>query len=178
MGESCAIDLRVAGSNPAGQLLIYFHNVFPVLTKTLCQHSSLVPRSHIKAFMCKLRHCSCRPSTPLFLCSFDLRLMTTPIFCFIFSRDQNSIHFNEDLEVMYQSIPSLTIPPGDPRDLHILVTSGVGFLLPCLAWGSAWWGVLNQNNNSTILRKARFFLCHLVATLFICLYMLEVSSLI
>ena len=37
------IDLRVAGSNPAGQLLIYFHNVFPVLTNTLCQHSSLVP---------------------------------------------------------------------------------------------------------------------------------------
>ena len=47
MGKSCAIDLRVAGSNPAGQLLIYFHNVFPVLTKTLCQHPSLAPRSHI-----------------------------------------------------------------------------------------------------------------------------------
>ena len=28
MGKSSAIDLRVAGSNPAGQLLIYFHNVF------------------------------------------------------------------------------------------------------------------------------------------------------
>ena len=42
VGKSCAIDLRVAGSNPAGQLLIYFHNVFPVLTKTLCRHSSLV----------------------------------------------------------------------------------------------------------------------------------------
>ena len=48
---------RVAGSNPAGQLLIYFHNVFPVLTKTLCRHSSLVPRSRIKAFVCKLRRC-------------------------------------------------------------------------------------------------------------------------
>ena len=35
MGKSCAVDLRVAGSNLAGQLLIYFHNVFPVLTKTL-----------------------------------------------------------------------------------------------------------------------------------------------
>ena len=33
MGKSCTIDMRVAGSNPAGQLLIYFHNVFPVLTK-------------------------------------------------------------------------------------------------------------------------------------------------
>ena len=44
MGKSCVIDLRVAGSSPAGQLLIYFHNVFPVLTKTICRHSSLVPR--------------------------------------------------------------------------------------------------------------------------------------
>ena len=58
------IDLRVAGSNPAGQLLIYFHNVFPVLTKTLCQHPSLVPRSRIKAFMRKPRRCSTRPSPP------------------------------------------------------------------------------------------------------------------
>ena len=48
----------VAGSNPAGQLLIYFHNVFPVLTKTLCRHSGLVPRSRIKAFVRKPRRCS------------------------------------------------------------------------------------------------------------------------
>ena len=27
------IDLRIAGSNPAGQLLIYFHNVFQFLQK-------------------------------------------------------------------------------------------------------------------------------------------------
>ena len=40
------IDLRVAGLNPAGQLLIYFHNVFPVLTKTLCRHGSLFPSPH------------------------------------------------------------------------------------------------------------------------------------
>ena len=53
MGKSCAIDLRVADSNPAGQLLIYFHNVYPVLTKTLCRHSSPVPRSRIKAFVRK-----------------------------------------------------------------------------------------------------------------------------
>ena len=33
MGKSCAIDLRVAGSSPAGQLLIYFHNVFQFLQK-------------------------------------------------------------------------------------------------------------------------------------------------
>ena len=57
------IDLRVAGSNLAGQLLIYFHNVFPVLTKTQCQHASLVPRSRIKAFVRKLRlaHSGLRP---------------------------------------------------------------------------------------------------------------------
>ena len=41
----------IAGSNPAGQLLIYFHNVFPVLTKTLFRHSSLVqvPRQSLRA---------------------------------------------------------------------------------------------------------------------------------
>ena len=38
--------------------------------------------------------------------------------------------------VMYQSVPSLTIPPGDPQDSHILVAPGVGFLLLCLAQGS------------------------------------------
>ena len=59
------IDPRVAGSNPAGQLLIYFHNAFPVLKKTLCRHSSVVPRSRIKAFVRKLRRCSPRPSAPL-----------------------------------------------------------------------------------------------------------------
>ena len=59
------IDLRVAGSNPDGQLLIYFHNVFPVLTKTLCRHVSLVPRSRIKAFVRKPQRCSPRPSDPL-----------------------------------------------------------------------------------------------------------------
>ena len=37
--------------------------------------------------------------------------------------------------VMYQSIPSLTIPPGDPWDSHILVASEVGFSLLCLARG-------------------------------------------
>ena len=64
MGKSCAIDLRVTGSNPAGQLLIYFCNVFPVPTRTLCRHSSLVPRSRIKAFVRKLRRCSPLPSPP------------------------------------------------------------------------------------------------------------------
>ena len=65
MGESCAIDPRVVGSNPAGQLLIYFQKLFPVLTKTLCQHSSLVPRSRIETFMRKLHRCSPPPSAPL-----------------------------------------------------------------------------------------------------------------
>ena len=65
MGKSCANDLRVADSNPAGQLLIYFHNVFPVLTKTLHRHSSLVTGSRIKAFVPKPRRCSLQPSDPL-----------------------------------------------------------------------------------------------------------------
>ena len=72
MGKSCAIDLRVAGSNPAGQLLIYFHNVFLAFTKTLCRHSSLVPKSRIKAFVCKLQCCSPRPLAPLMIISRNL----------------------------------------------------------------------------------------------------------
>ena len=50
---------------------------------------------------------------------------------------------------MYQSIRSLTIPPGDPGDSSC---PGVGFSLLCLALG----GVLNQNKNSTILNKHEF----------------------
>ena len=69
-------------------------------------------------------------------------------------------------------------PPGAPGDSHILVAPGVGFLLLCLARGSAR-GVLNQSKSSIILKKARFFISLLnnwVAAPFICLYMLEVSS--
>ena len=62
MGKSCAVNLRVVRLNPAGQLLLYFHNVFPVLTKTLCRHASLIPRSLVKALMHKPRRCSPRPS--------------------------------------------------------------------------------------------------------------------
>ena len=61
------LDLRVAGSNPAGQLLIYFRNVFLVLTKLQCRHTSLVPRSRIKTFVRKPGRCSPRPSDPLLL---------------------------------------------------------------------------------------------------------------
>ena len=61
MEKSCAIDLRVAGLSPAGQLLIYFHNVFPVLTKTLCQRSSLVPKS-----ASKLLYANCGTAQPAF----------------------------------------------------------------------------------------------------------------
>ena len=60
--------------------------------------------------------------------------------------------------VMYQSIPSLTITPGDPRDSHIIVAPGVGFSLLCLARGFAR-GVLNQSKSLIILKKARFLLC-------------------
>ena len=38
-------DPRVAGSNPAGQTIDLLPQSFPVLTKTICRHSSLVPRS-------------------------------------------------------------------------------------------------------------------------------------
>ena len=51
-------------------------------------------------------------------------------------------------------------PPGDPGNSHILVASVVGFSLLCLALGSARGGVLNQNKNSIILKRARFLLCH------------------
>ena len=58
---------------------------------------------------------------------------------------------------MYQSIPSLTIPPlGYPRGSHILVAPGVGFSLLCLARGSAL-GVLNQSKSSIILKKSAIF---------------------
>ena len=52
MEKSCGIDLRVAGSRPAGQLLIYFHSIFPVLTKTLMstfKFSSQVPHQSFRA---------------------------------------------------------------------------------------------------------------------------------
>ena len=60
--------------------------------------------------------------------------------------------------IMYQSIPSLTIPPTPtPGDSHILVAPGVGFMLLCLALGSSrGGGILNQNENSTILKTAIF----------------------
>ena len=44
-----------------------------------------------------------------------------------------SVHWG----VMYQSIPSLTIPRATPGVSHILVAPGVGFSLLCLARGSA-----------------------------------------
>ena len=71
-------------------------------------------------------------------------------------------------KIMYQSIPSLTIPPppppqGDPR----------GFANSSCPWGRVFallscpgvcprvcpGGVLNQNKSSIILKKARFLLC-------------------
>ena len=55
---------------------------------------------------------------------------------------------------MYQSIPSLTIPLGDPRDSHILVAPGVRFSLLCLAQG-----VLTQSESSTSLKKRAIFAC-------------------
>ena len=76
---------------------------------------------------------------------------------------------------MYQSIPTLIIPPSraTPVDSHILVAPGVGFSLLCLARGSSRRGILNQSRSSITKTKTRFLLCLLnkwVAALFICLY--------
>ena len=58
---------------------------------------------------------------------------------------------------MYQSIPSLTIPPrATPGDSHILVAPGVGFSLFCLARMFAG-GVLNQSKSLTIFKKSAIF---------------------
>ena len=101
-----------------------------------------------------------------------LKEMETKMACVEAKIEHNG---NQVLELMYQSIPSLTIlPRATPGDSHILVAPGVGFSLLCLARG-----VLNQSKSSIILKKARFLLClsnNWVAALFICLYMLEVSS--
>ena len=79
--------------------------------------------------------------------------------------------------VMYQSVPSLTIPLGDPRDSHIPVAAEVRFLLLCLAWRR----VLNQKKCLTILKKSMVFALSLkqmrAAAVFTCLYVLEVSGL-
>ena len=61
---------------------------------------------------------------------------------------------------MYQSIPSLIIPPGDPRGFAHSSCPWVGFLLLCLARGSAWGytpGVLNQSKSSIIFKKNEIF---------------------
>ena len=61
---------------------------------------------------------------------------------------------------MHKSIPSLTLPPrATPGDSHILVAPGVGFLLLCLAQGSApgGGGGLNQSNSSIIFLKSAIF---------------------
>ena len=61
------------------------------------------------------------------------------------------------LDIMYQSIPSLTtLPPATLRDSHILVAPGVGFSLLRLARGSAWGssqGALIESKSWIILRK-------------------------
>ena len=51
MGKSCAINLRVAGSSPAGQLLILFHNVFQFSQKfhVDIKSSSQVPNQSFRA---------------------------------------------------------------------------------------------------------------------------------
>ena len=90
------------------------------------------------------------------------------------------IEFKND-QVMYQSIPSLTIPPPRPTpgNSHIVVASGVGFSLLCLARGSAPGG-LNQSKSSIILKKSAIFALSLKqmgsSSFDMFIYRLEVSS--
>ena len=50
-----AVDVKVAASSPLSNHQFFsksnFPHCFSVLTKNLCQHSSVVPRPHIKAFV-------------------------------------------------------------------------------------------------------------------------------
>ena len=71
IGKSCATDLRGSRFKPAGQLLVVcpkvnFHDVFSVLTKNLCRHSSLVRRPCIKPFVRRPRCCFPRLRPPDF----------------------------------------------------------------------------------------------------------------
>ena len=74
---------------------------------------------------------------------------------------------------MHRSIPSLTIPPSDPREFAHSNCPGVGFLLlscPGVCPGE----VLNQSKSSIILKQKRDFRCLLnkwVGAPFICSYM-------
>ena len=61
-----------------------------------------------------------------------------------------------DFILMYQSIPSLTIPPSsDPRGFAHSSCPGVGFSLLCLARGVAP-GIFNQSKSSIIFKKRNF----------------------
>ena len=91
------INLRVAGSNPAGQLLIYVHNVFPVLTETLCRHVSLVPRSRIKAFVRKPRRCSPPPLN-------DVIIGESGTSCNSFHSNPRSVKSVECLKLLFISL--------------------------------------------------------------------------
>ena len=55
---------------------------------------------------------------------------------------------------MYQSIPSLTSPLGDPQGFAHSSCPGVRFSLLCLAQG-----VLNQSKSSISLKKSAIFAC-------------------
>ena len=71
---------------------------------------------------------------------------------FLFHLWSKVFSFGGVLMIMYQSIPSLTIPPGDPRGFAHSSCPGVGFSLLCLARG-----VLNQSKSSIILKKSAIF---------------------
>ena len=76
------------------------------------------------------------------------------------------------LSIMYQSVPSLTIPPGDPR----------GFAHSSCPWGRVFAplscpgstpGVLNQSKSSIILEKSAIFALSLKQLLFSYVYICQ-----
>ena len=83
----------------------------------------------------------------------------TLIFIISFNLRSLSAQHNELCSyLMYHSILSLTIPPGDPRGFaHSSCARGRVFAaLSCPGFAP---GVLNQSKSSIILKKARFLLC-------------------
>ena len=59
--------------------------------------------------------------------------------------------------LMYQSIPSLTIPPGDPGDSHILIAQGSDFRQSVIAQGGC--GGFESKKYLTVIKKVKFSLC-------------------
>ena len=63
-------------------------------------------------------------------------------------------------ELMYQSIPAVNIPPGDPRDRTSFLPSPPGFYLQICAWGAGFrWGQIFPEMNENVLNTFIFREC-------------------